>query len=81
MAKAFGEKKPVLKLKNADDPESTEQEGYRFLAMGVMLALRNKYSHGRRVRMSEQEAHEQLGIVSYLFRRLDGATKVDPVRL
>ena len=77
MAKAFGDKPGQLQLKNADEPGSTEQEGYHFMAMGAMLALRNKYSHGRRVRMSEQNAHEQLGIVSYLFRRLDGARKVE----
>ena len=77
MAKAFGDKKPALKVKNADVPGSREQDGYRFIAMGAMLALRNKYSHGRRVRLSEKEAGEQLGIVSYLFRVLDRATKAD----
>ena len=51
-------------------------EGYRSIAIGAMLALRNKYSHGRRVRMSEQAAHDQLGIVSYLFRQLDHAVRV-----
>lgn len=77
MGKAFAERHPILKLRNADEAGSTEQEGFRFMATGAMLGLRNKYSHGRRVRMSEQAAHEQLGFVSYLFRRLDQTTRVD----
>ncbi len=71
MGKAFGDKSPSLKVRKAETPGSQEQEGYRFIAMGAMLALRNKYSHGQRVRLSEQQAHEQLGIVSYLFRMLE----------
>lgn len=77
MARAFGTKTPILKIKNADQHGSTEQEGYQFIAMGAMLALRNKYSHGRSVRVSQQEAEEQLAVVSYLLRRLDSATRAD----
>ena len=75
MARAFDHKEPVLRLKDADQPGSTEQEGYQFMAMGAMLALRNKYSHGRRSRVSQHAAEEQLAVASYLFRRLEHATK------
>ncbi len=76
MAKAFGGDQPPIPLnalKTAND--RSEQEGFKFLAMGAMAGMRNLYSHGDVEQMSVTDAIERLGFVSLLFKRVDLALK------
>lgn len=47
------------------------QEGYMYLFMGAMQALRNPQAHEQFERMDTNETLEQLGLASLLMRRLD----------
>jgi uncharacterized protein (TIGR02391 family) len=53
-----------------------EREGFHQIAMGVAMAIRNPAGHevAEQTTLTADEALERLGIISYLFRRLDGAT-------
>ena len=50
------------------------QDGYKFLFMGAMLALRNPAAHEQLPDMHEAEAFDQLSFTSILMRALDAAT-------
>lgn len=50
-----------------------EQEGLRFVFMGVMQGLRNPKAHRSTQQEDPQRAFEYLSLVSVLFRRLDDA--------
>lgn len=50
-----------------------EQEGFRFILMGVMQGIRNPKGHGLVTQDDPQRALEYLAIVSILLRRLDDA--------
>lgn len=43
-------------------------EGYRFLAMGTMSAIRNVFSHGNEERRTPEECCEMLMFLNWLFR-------------
>ena len=76
MAKAFGSDQPPIplnELKTAND--RSEQEGFKFLAMGAMSGIRNLYSHGDVRQMTAMDAIERLAFVSFLFKRIDNALK------
>jgi len=76
MAKAFGGDQPPIPLnalKTAND--RSEQEGFKFLAMGAMSGMRNLYSHGDVPQMTAMDAIERLAFVSLLFKRIDNALK------
>lgn len=45
-------------------------DGYRFLAMGMMAAARNVFSHGDEERRSPEECFEMLMFVNWMFRGL-----------
>jgi uncharacterized protein (TIGR02391 family) len=51
-----------------------EQEGLRFVFMGVMQGLRNPKAHRSTQQEDPQRAFEYLALVSVLFRRLDDAS-------
>lgn len=72
MSKAFGSKSgrlhvPGLQPENHDD----FQEGFKFLAMGMMSAFRNVFSHGDEERRPPEECFEALLFLNWLFRCLD----------
>jgi uncharacterized protein (TIGR02391 family) len=50
-----------------------EQEGIRFLMMGLVQGIRNPKGHGLVRQDDPQRAVEYLALVSILFRRLDDA--------
>lgn len=52
-------------------------EGLRLLAIGAMKGIRNPHSHGPPVEITMNEAVEQLGFASFLFRRLEEASGVE----
>lgn len=71
MARAFGGSPPPIPLnegKTAND--TSEQEGFKFLAMGAMSGVRNLYSHGDVDQMGAMDAIERLALVSLLFKRV-----------
>lgn len=55
------------------EPENRDSfiEGYKFLAMGAMSAIRNVFSHGDEERRSPEECFEMLMFLNWLFRGLD----------
>lgn len=71
MAKAFKLDNPKIKLNNlSTENEKAIQEGYMFLAMGMMRAIRNIFSHGDEKQRSPEEAYEMLIFINWLFRQL-----------
>lgn len=77
MAKALKGPPALLDVTLAEDEftQGSEQEGFRFLFMGMMGALRNPGGYGQSPNYSEEEAYEALAFLSFLSRRLDVAEK------
>ncbi|MDW8236056.1 MAG: TIGR02391 family protein [Bacteroidia bacterium] len=76
MNKAFLRDKPVLHITPCrTETEKNIQDGYRFLAAGLMAAIRNPTAHepALSMLMGRQEALEILGLILYLFRQLEKA--------
>lgn len=74
MMKVFGGNVPVLRLtpmKNGSD--QSEQEGYKFLFAGAMLAIRNPRGHEFGVTDDPDRCLDHLAFVSMLLRRLEEA--------
>lgn len=78
MSKTFG-KDSILDMsisenKNSSNAEN-ERDGFKFLLMGAMAAIRNPRAHGEDLPdLSEQEALEYLGFASLLMRRINLAS-------
>ncbi|MGR3872668.1 TIGR02391 family protein [Streptomyces graminifolii] len=77
MTKAFSGSPAPLDVTLAEDDftRGSEQEGFKFLFMGMMGALRNPGGHGQYPVYSEEEAYEALAFLSFLARRLDVAER------
>jgi uncharacterized protein (TIGR02391 family) len=74
MARAFnGNPAPIQLGETSTDLGRDIQEGYRFIFMGSIRAIRNRDAHQPFQPLSEQEALEELGLISLLLRRLDAA--------
>ncbi|MHA6762390.1 TIGR02391 family protein [Streptacidiphilus sp. PAMC 29251] len=73
MGKVFALTAPLLDPTRAVDEftRGDEQEGFSYLFMGMMQAIRNTGGHGDYPVYSEEEAFEILAFLSYLSRRLD----------
>ncbi len=68
----FSEKKPILAFSSRETRiERGEHNGYRFLAAGLTLAIRNVMTHADEYDLAEPEAIEWLAFVSAMHRRLD----------
>jgi uncharacterized protein (TIGR02391 family) len=76
---ALSTKAPILAL-NALNTETqiSEQRGIAQLLVGLFSAVRNPTAHAPRVTwpMSEQDALDIFALVSFVHRKLDGASKV-----
>ncbi|MCF7859739.1 MAG: TIGR02391 family protein [Candidatus Cloacimonetes bacterium] len=72
MAQTFCLKKQVVKL-NAlcTKSEKNEQEGFMYIAMGIMQWWRNTLSHGDTKQISHHEAIGRLFLISNLLHRLE----------
>ena len=57
-------------------PERDEHDGYRFLGVGLALALRNTTTHVDNYAFTRAEALEWLAFISAMHRRLDGVQQV-----
>jgi uncharacterized protein (TIGR02391 family) len=76
---ALSTKSPVLALNSlTSDTEISEQKGIANLLVGVFGAIRNPIAHAPKVvwAMPEQDAVDVFAILSYVHRKLDGASKV-----
>lgn len=72
-------KSPIIALNSLKtETEISEQKGIGNLLVGVFGAIRNPTAHTPKVTwaMSEQDAIDVLGILSYVHRKLDSASKV-----
>ena len=60
--------------------ERDEQQGIMYLCMGLMNAVRNPQAHEPELNwpMSREDALDVLGMLSFLFRKLEGAMVVGP---
>lgn len=72
-------KSPIIALNSLKtDTEISEQKGIANLLVGVFGAIRNPAAHAPKIvwAMPEQDAIDVLGILSYVHRKLDNATKL-----
>lgn len=74
MMKVFSETNPIIQLTSlSSDSERSEQEGYKFIFSGVMMAVRNPRGHEYTIRDTLDNCLDHLSFVSILFRRLEAA--------
>jgi uncharacterized protein (TIGR02391 family) len=72
MQRVFSGKPPVIRLtKLSNKSEEDEQDGYRFLVAGSMLAIRNPRGHTVNMPDSPSDCLDHLSLASLLFRRLE----------
>ena len=76
MMKAFSEQSPLIRLTDmSTTSEKDEQEGYKFIFSGSVMAIRNPRGHEYGVRESPTECLDHLSLASLLLRRLESAKK------
>jgi uncharacterized protein (TIGR02391 family) len=76
MKHVFASKQPLLKFSEMrTQSEQNEHRGLALIAEGIVAAIRNPKGHTPKdaIPLTPYEALEQLGIVSYLMRRLDSS--------
>jgi len=77
MAKVFSEDSPILQVKpSKPNTLEEEQEGFKFIFMGTMLAIRNPKAHYAIEQSDREKALEYLALASLLFRVVDDTSKV-----
>lgn len=71
MGKAFSGTSPRIPLNSLNtENEKNIQEGYQLITMGVMMAIRNIFSHGDENKRKPEEAYEMLLLLNWLFSLL-----------
>lgn len=74
MMRVFAESSPLIALtENLNPSEKDEQEGYKFLFAGSVLAIRNPRAHEHSLKDSPDVCLDHLGLASLLLRRLETA--------
>jgi uncharacterized protein (TIGR02391 family) len=77
MMQAFNETSPITKLTDlSNTSEKDEQQGYKFIFSGAVLAVRNPRGHECGIRETPDQCLDHLGLASLLMRRLDNAKRV-----
>jgi|SRR5690625_535966 len=72
MSRVFSIPNPDVRLNSlTTDNERGIQEGYQYMTMGMMQAIRNIFSHGDEDQRSPEEAYEMLLYINWLFRHLN----------
>lgn len=72
MSRVFSQPSPSIALNSlSTDNERGIQEGYQYMTMGMMQAIRNIFSHGDEDQRSPEEAYEMLLFINWLFRQLN----------
>lgn len=79
MGKALSVSGPLKINSQRSQSECNEQEGIKFLCMGLMNAVRNPQAHEPELHwpMSKEDALDVLALLSFLFRKIEGATFYD----
>lgn len=75
----FSVKTPILAINSLKtDTELSEQKGIANMLVSIFGAIRNPVAHAPKTTwdMPEQDAIDVFGILSYVHRKLDGATKI-----
>jgi uncharacterized protein (TIGR02391 family) len=73
MMDTFNEISPKIKLTNlSNQSEIDEQQGYKFIFTGSVLAIRNPRGHEYKIKESLNECLDHLSFASLLKRRIDG---------
>jgi uncharacterized protein (TIGR02391 family) len=75
----FSVKTPILAINSLKtDTELSEQKGIANMLVGIFGAIRNPVAHAPKTTwaMPEQDAIDVFGILSYVHRKLDSATKI-----
>ncbi|MCC5086436.1 TIGR02391 family protein [Xanthomonas campestris] len=76
MMKAFSEQAPLIRLTNLlTTSEKDEQEGFKFIFSGSVMAIRNPRGHEYGVQDSPTDCLDHLSLASMLLRRLERARK------
>ena len=71
MARVFKLESPIIKLNSlSTENEKGIQEGFQLMAMGMMRAIRNVFSHGDENQRSPEECYEMLLFINWLFKKL-----------
>jgi uncharacterized protein (TIGR02391 family) len=76
MNKVFSSQKPIIRITRCNtETEKNIQDGYRFIAAGLMSAVRNPTAHEPAMSfpIGREDALDILSLISYLFRWLDKA--------
>lgn len=69
MADAFREDLPKIKINDLDtQSKKTQQEGFKFISMGIMQYIRNCFSHDDVKQVPVQEAFAMLCLLNYLYK-------------
>ncbi len=77
--RVFSETSPILTLNSHETLlDRDAPNGYRFLGVGLALAIRNATTHADEYPLTETEALEWLAFISAMHRRLDGAQQFVP---
>lgn len=72
MMKAFNENDPLIEIADTSTKRGkSHQEGYRFMAAGSMLFLRNKFSHGDEKQASYIDGFQMLLTANQLLREVN----------
>lgn len=72
MSRVFTIPAPTVKINDlTTENEKSAQEGFQYLSMGMMQAIRNIFSHGDEDQRSPEEAYEMLLFINWLFRQLN----------
>ena len=72
--KAFGGTPPVVMINPGMTPsEKSEQEGFKFIFAGSMMAIRNPRGHATGLADDPDTCLDHLSLASLLLRRLDEA--------
>ena len=78
MMKAFSETSPMIKLTNlSSTSETDEQEGYKFIFSGSIMAIRNPRGHEYNLNESPTECLDHLSLASLLLRKLEKSKQLE----
>lgn len=79
MIKAFSQDEGLLRFKypKHTKSEASKISGIGFLSGGLFKSIRNPMAHEKKFNVSKDECLEILGLISYLFRRLDEMEKIE----
>jgi uncharacterized protein (TIGR02391 family) len=74
MMKAFHEVSPLIALTPLKtDSEKDEQQGFKFMFTGTVMAIRNPRGHEYKLKDSMDECLDHLALISLLLRRVEKA--------